>query len=508
MSTTGKHRGWLLVYELQYWLLLIASVFASLFSLPGSIFAILLIAAFWGIPIWSLYRSTDAVRRGHIIWCWIVAAGTLLNVFTNPPNATDQATRLGEYFGSALVVVLWLSWALYWQKSMRVKSSYPAPDQTQEASGTSIKAHSVEPSMKCTNCDANVSMPAKFCPNCGGPTHALDTEVATDAKSEKPRPSRSLGVWLVIVGIALVGMYASLFIPAVVGQEPTTNPPAGLYAMVWTSLFFYLGWKYRNQIGWHGALIGAGIGILVYTGAIMVAVSNSSAVADKAGAEQIVDMMEELYAETGKINPDGTPALIDKKFAPSEDATGSMVVMQQFVADMANQSAALTNDYVLDLQSIGLWELLEEERLRSDPTFKKSWYIIAQARSLIDIYETRGLETVMAAKDRIKSLDLSDADKKAVEDGFIRGVEGSADFREKMWGLERLTLDEFEKVIDLLAEDPQSWEIDEGQFLFESDQQIDRFNEHMTNIDKFVAEQTKLQELQIRKQRQKIEELN
>jgi len=54
-------------------------------------------------------------------------------VFINPPNAADPAARLGEYFGSALVVVLWLSWALYWQKSIRVKSSYPAPDQTQKA---------------------------------------------------------------------------------------------------------------------------------------------------------------------------------------------------------------------------------------------------------------------------------------------------------------------------------------------------------------------------------------
>ena len=132
MTITGKHRGWLLVYEIQYSLLLIVSVFAMLFSLPGSIVGILLIAAFWGIPIWSLYRSTDAVRRGHIIWCWFLAAVALLTVFINPPDASDTAAQLGEYFGGALVVVLWLSWALYWQKSVRVKSSYPAADQTQE----------------------------------------------------------------------------------------------------------------------------------------------------------------------------------------------------------------------------------------------------------------------------------------------------------------------------------------------------------------------------------------
>jgi len=133
MSIIGKHRGWLLVYEIQYWVILILSVVAMLFSLPGSILGILPVAAVWGIPIWSLYRSMNAVRRGHIIWCWFLAAGGLLVVFMNPPNTVDPAARLGEYFGGALVVVLWLSWALYWQKSNRVKSSYPAPDRTQKA---------------------------------------------------------------------------------------------------------------------------------------------------------------------------------------------------------------------------------------------------------------------------------------------------------------------------------------------------------------------------------------
>ena len=120
-----------MVYEIQYWVIFIMSV--VVFSLSGSMFGILLVTTFWGIPIWSLYRSTDAVRRGHIIWCWFITAGMLITVFINPPNTVDPAERLGEYFGRGFVVVLWLSWALYWQKSIRVKSSYPAPDQSQKA---------------------------------------------------------------------------------------------------------------------------------------------------------------------------------------------------------------------------------------------------------------------------------------------------------------------------------------------------------------------------------------
>ena len=361
--------------------------------------------------------------------------------------------------------------------------------------------------MKCTKCGSEVTTAAKYCANCGTPTHTAKPEVAAKPELEKPKPSRSLTVWLVIIGIALVGTYASMFIPALIGQKPTTNPPTGLYVMVWTSLFFYLAWKYRSQKGWHGALIGAGIGFLVYTGAIMVAVSNKTAAKDKAGAEHIVDMIEEFYTETQKVNPDGTPFLIDKTFAPSEDATGSMAVMQQFVADIANESAAMNNDYLGELQSIGWNALLDEDHLLSDPTFKNSRRIIVKARLVTDKYEKRTMEIITNARDRIQYLKLSETDKRAIEDGYKRGFEGSTDLREKMWELERSQIDEMEKIIDMLADEPGTWEVEEGQFLFERDQQIDQFNKHMANIDKFYADQIELQKLTVQKQRQRLEEL-
>jgi len=129
MSIIGKHRGWLLVYELQFWIILILSVLGTAFVNPtGSLFFL----AFWGALIWSLYGSTDLVRRVHIAFTWIVATGTLVTVLANPSDATYDPARLGEYFGGALAAALWVAWAVYWHKSIRVRNSYPAPDQTQK----------------------------------------------------------------------------------------------------------------------------------------------------------------------------------------------------------------------------------------------------------------------------------------------------------------------------------------------------------------------------------------
>ena len=94
-----------------------------------------------------------------------------------------------------------------------------------------------------------------------------------------------------------------------------------------------------------------------------------------------------------------------------------------------------------------------------------------------------------------------------MEEGFNLGVEGGVEVRERMWNLERLSVDEIEKIINLLAERPNSWEIVDGQFLFESDQQVDQFNEYSANIDKIIAEQAELQESAVQRQRQRIEEL-
>jgi len=134
MSYVGKHRGWLLVYEIQYWIFLIL-IFVGVSILQpipiAGLLGALFVAACWAIAIWSLYWSTDAVRRGHIIWCWILAAGALVVAFNNSPYALNSAEWRGEFFGSTGIVLLWIAWALYWQKSARVKNSYSAPGKTQ-----------------------------------------------------------------------------------------------------------------------------------------------------------------------------------------------------------------------------------------------------------------------------------------------------------------------------------------------------------------------------------------
>src|SRR5258708_395483 len=127
--------------------------------------------------------------------------------------------------------------------------------------------------MYCSKCGTLAADDAAFCSKCGTRIGAQIPEQARLALSGPPgvslprSPWRS--PWLYLVGALLIGTYASDFFPALSGQAP--NPVAGWGSLLWSGLFFYLWWKRVGRKGWHGFLIGAGVGILFFSLAAFVA---------------------------------------------------------------------------------------------------------------------------------------------------------------------------------------------------------------------------------------------
>ncbi len=96
------------------------------------------------------------------------------------------------------------------------------------------------------------------------------TNIAVNAnKADIVKPKAFwLRFWIIIVGVLLVGTYAAMFIPAFAGHS--VKPQAGYSSMFWTGLFFYLLWKRLARKGWHGALVGVIVGVLVFCVAAFV----------------------------------------------------------------------------------------------------------------------------------------------------------------------------------------------------------------------------------------------
>jgi hypothetical protein len=76
------------------------------------------------------------------------------------------------------------------------------------------------------------------------------------------RERRSHVIWLLLIGVLLIRVYGAMLVPAFAGLPQA--PSAGSSSLIFHSLFFYVMWKMRARIGWHGALIGAGAGLLVF----------------------------------------------------------------------------------------------------------------------------------------------------------------------------------------------------------------------------------------------------
>ena len=70
------------------------------------------------------------------------------------------------------------------------------------------------------------------------------------------------------VAILMVGSYAALFVPALLGEPIEPSAAGGVW--LWTALIFYLRWKRLGRKGWHGVLIGSGLSFVVYTFALML----------------------------------------------------------------------------------------------------------------------------------------------------------------------------------------------------------------------------------------------
>jgi hypothetical protein len=86
----------------------------------------------------------------------------------------------------------------------------------------------------------------------------------TSEESEKAQTSTKWPwlIWLLLAGLALIGVYASLFIPAMAGRPQ--DGQSGVSSMLVSSLFFYLLWKLRGNGGSRGALIGAAVGLFAF----------------------------------------------------------------------------------------------------------------------------------------------------------------------------------------------------------------------------------------------------
>jgi len=113
----------------------------------------------------------------------------------------------------------------------------------------------------CTQCGTSVSTEEKYCAKCGSPVGEVPPERTAEAPVVPEFPKKPWMLWAYVVAVLSFLVYAAMFIPAMSGKAIGRGSSQG--ATLITSLLFYLSWRRLDRKGWHGALIGAGVGLAV-----------------------------------------------------------------------------------------------------------------------------------------------------------------------------------------------------------------------------------------------------
>jgi serine/threonine protein kinase len=203
------------------------------------------------------------------------------------------------------------------------------------------------------------------------------------------------------------------------------------------------------------------------------------------------DMQKMIEEGTG---PDGLPKETDfrfeKKSPPADDAERLRELMQSFFNDMLT----LQNDYLAALDEDGLNTLLDADRVAKDTGFRDSRAILARLRKTVMIFRTKADGILEDFPKRLNDPSFGKNLNEALHSGYKEGMGKSLPLMKETWDLEVAVIGHMEELIDHLEATRSHWEPEDGMFMFQGDDDLEKFNAIMAKITACVERQTEIKE--------------
>jgi len=241
----------------------------------------------------------------------------------------------------------------------------------------------------------------------------------------------------------------------------------------------------------------AGIAIAILVGVAVVVYLAPSALGPDDSADDVdymMDQLDTLQEQQTKLLESGSSDTETVTFAASDSATGSARVIQEWVAEVFNDSMSTQRDYIRELESVGWMTILDGDRLQRDVGQVESAEIIADARIVADKYERQSVQQAENARDSLVNLDLTAVEKKASLDAYDERIAGTTDSRNEIWGLEHQVIDDIEKIVATLDRAQGRWSVQNSQMIFDTQDDADEYNLHFNNMLERLERQEKLRQ--------------
>ncbi len=311
-----------------------------------------------------------------------------------------------------------------------------------------------------------------------------DNGIISDRSSIDKQKSNNLWkIFLVILSICILG-YGLFFSKNIIDSLPGL---LGFYfpSSVFVWLIFYAIFTRKK-----GAKI-AGISFIIIYVSFMLS-GYLSVIMFEIEAKKAITEIETQFEKIAKSSdsPSGIPERIQEEIQTSPKSKGIVGEMERFVKTFMARSVSLRNDYLLELNAVGLNKILDPARIKNDKAFTESKFIINKSKEIIEKYKT--LTNSLIGEDafaEIDRLEIDDDLKQEMKNGFKSGLEPVKSMLDKNWYLDDKSILEFEKIIKLLSSHKDAWTIENQQILFYNENDLQEFNTYISNIQDNIKEQ-------------------
>jgi hypothetical protein len=170
-------------------------------------------------------------------------------------------------------------------------------------------------------------------------------------------------------------------------------------------------------------------------------------------------------------------------------ASGEIGEIEKFIKDCINRTISMRNETTIELQKINWESLLLAQRIKNDPMFSESYFMLKKAKDIFSKSEKAMHAYYDDSYKSIEGLKLSKEFKEELESNFISGMNKSKDLMNKYYELTYDGIIEIENLFKFLSEN-RNWEIRENKIIFAANDDLSYFNEIMASLqNKFIQQQ-------------------
>jgi hypothetical protein len=196
------------------------------------------------------------------------------------------------------------------------------------------------------------------------------------------------------------------------------------------------------------------------------------------------------YANQVATDPHEMPKQIELQ-PVTATASGNMGVMEVVAKQLLNDAATLQNSYLKALEASGWTSILDVERLKKDAGMKESLRIVEATKTVVQEYRGKSEAILDSLPERAKAAPFrSESSRRQFLQGAEKGQVAGRANNAKTWDFEQAIIQEYSGIIELLARRQGHYEFDkDNNVLFESDADIETYNNHMAKADELVKQQ-------------------